>query len=226
MDKNHVVEITNELYRLTLLFPKKEPLRFKMRELADEILANSITYFNPVSNPLISPGLVENSHNLFEVLDSFFEIAKEQNWVKPVDILNLQQDYKNIKQGLKEPKKQEEQQEQEKQDQEKKEIVETASSPIQLNQGLSSVPLPEPLIVSEPPTMEKSNIEVSDRQKRILDILKQKEGVQVWEVKDSFPDVSKRTLRRDFRKLLKDGLVERKGKKNTTFYKLKTDRTI
>jgi len=40
MNKENLTQITNELYRLTLLFPKKEPLRYKMRELADDILAN------------------------------------------------------------------------------------------------------------------------------------------------------------------------------------------
>lgn len=225
MDKNRVIETTNELYKLTLLFPKKEPLRFKMRELADEILANFVTYFNPVSNPLISPGLVENSYNLFEVLDSFFEVAKEQNWVKPIDILNLQQEYKNIKHGLKEPKEQPSFAKAAEGQKEKEEIIETESSPVQLAQGLSSIPLPDPLVAPESSAMEESNVEVSDRQKIILDMLKQKEGVQVWEVKDILPDVSKRTLRRDFRKLLKDGLVERRGERNTTFYQIKKDGT-
>jgi len=40
MEKKFLLQFTNELYRLTLLFPKKEPLRYKMRELADDILAN------------------------------------------------------------------------------------------------------------------------------------------------------------------------------------------
>lgn len=43
MEKKFLLQITNELYRLTLLFPKKEPLRYKMRELADDILANFLT---------------------------------------------------------------------------------------------------------------------------------------------------------------------------------------
>jgi len=46
MDPNHLLQITNELYRLTLLFPKKEPLRYKMRELADDILADSLRITN------------------------------------------------------------------------------------------------------------------------------------------------------------------------------------
>ncbi len=222
MKKNRVLEITNELYRLTLLFPKKEPLRFKMRELADEILANFITYFNPVSKPLISPGLIESSYNLFEVLDSFFEVAKAQNWIKPTDLLKIQEEYKNIRQEMERSKQSIEQ------EQEKKEITETEPSIIQLTEGISSPSLPK--IPSSPDfsnleEIEESKAEVTGRQKIILEILKQKEGVQVWEVKDVFPDISKRTLRRDFRQLLKDGLVERKGDKNTTFYQLKGGRT-
>ena len=42
MNKDFLIQLTNDLYKLTLLFPKKEPLRYKMRELADEILANSL----------------------------------------------------------------------------------------------------------------------------------------------------------------------------------------
>ena len=41
MDKNSLIELTNKVYKLTLLFPKKEPLRYKIREVADDILACS-----------------------------------------------------------------------------------------------------------------------------------------------------------------------------------------
>lgn len=222
MDKNRVVEITNELYRLTLLFPKKEPLRFQMRELADEILAYFVVYFSPDSD-IEDSVIVKNRSSQLEALDSFFEVAKAQSWVKKDDILKLQEEYRRIIQELKEPRQQERQLSFAKATEgqrEKEEIVEQEVLPVQLTQGLDSPLLPE---TSD---LEQSRTEVSDRQKRILDILKQKEGVQVWEVKDVFPDVSKRTLRRDFKKLLNDGLVERKGERNTTFYKLKMDRTI
>ena len=49
MNKDFLLKITNELYRLTLLFPKKEPLRYKMRELADDILAQSLRITCPPS---------------------------------------------------------------------------------------------------------------------------------------------------------------------------------
>jgi len=218
MDKNRVIEITNELYRLTLLFPKKEPLRFKMREIADDILASFVASFGPSLNPK-NPAAVKSSCGLFEILDSFFEVAKQQDWVKPVDILDLQDGYKEIKQGIEK-------------DVEQVEAIDNKEPEPQKQKpeepGVIQMPAPqvEAIKISEKTIdVEESKAEVSERQKVILDILKQKEGVQVWEVKDVFPDISKRTLRRDFRKLLEDGLVEREGERNTTFYKLKNDRT-
>ena len=218
MDKNRVIETTNELYRLTLLFPKKEPLRFKMREIADEILANFVTYFNTSPNTQ-NLEAVKSSHSLFEILDSFFEVAKQQSWVKPIDILNLQDEYKAIKQGIEKEAKQVEtinskEPEPRKQYLEEPDVIQMPALQVE------AVKIPEKTI-----DVEQSKVEISDRQKVILDILKQKEGVQVWEVKDVLPEISKRTLRRDFKKLLKDGLVEREGERNTTFYKLKSDRT-
>jgi predicted HTH transcriptional regulator len=62
---------------------------------------------------------------------------------------------------------------------------------------------------------------INSRQERILAILKEKGRAQVWELKQIFPEVTKRTLRRDFESLLKKGIIERMGERNTTFYQLK-----
>ena len=59
-----------------------------------------------------------------------------------------------------------------------------------------------------------------DRQKKILEILKEKGRAQVGDFKKVFPEVSKRTLRRDFRSLVSQKLVDRIGEKNNTFYQI------
>jgi predicted HTH transcriptional regulator len=151
--KEKLIELTKRVYRLTLLFPKKEPLRYKIREIADEILAN---FLKETKNPTFKE---------LEILDSFFEIAKEQNWVSPREISQIQQDYKNL--------------------------------------------------------IQENRPSINERQKKILEILKEKGKIQVGQVKEFFPNVSKRTLRRDFQKLLKKGIIERIGEKNKTFYQLK-----
>jgi predicted HTH transcriptional regulator len=157
--KEKLIELTRRVYRLTQLFPKKEPLRYKIREIANEILANLL---RETKNPTIKD---------WEILDSFFEIAKEQNWVSPREISQIQQDYKNLIDGVR--------------------------------------------------PYKEDRPSINERQKKILEILKEKGKIQVGQVKEFFPNVSKRTLRRDFQSLVKKGIIERIGEKNKTFYQLK-----
>lgn len=168
--KEKLIDLTKRVYRLTLLFPKKEPLRYKIREIADEILAGVISfrYENPVRDD--PKPILKN----FEILDSFLELAKEQNWVSPKEILETQSEYKKLLNELFSP-------------------GQAPAKPTKLN----------------------------ERQKKILEILKEKGKIQVWQVKEIFPNVSKRTLRRDFQSLLKMGKIERIGERTNTFYKLK-----
>ena len=158
IDKGFLIELTNNLYRLTSLFPKKEPLRYKIREVGSDILASFVS-----SRPI--------SENL-EVLQGFLEIAKNQNWVSPAEILNLWAEYSKL---------------------------EEATTPLALDlDGQDS------------------------RRDRIIKFLREKGQAQVWQIKQVFPEVTKRTLRRDFENLLKHGLVERIGERNETYYKVKT----
>jgi len=177
MDKNFLLQITNELYRLTLLFPKKEPLRYKMREIGDEILAKCLT-LDVKQEHNQHPELVN-----LDVLDGFFEVAKSQNWVSPTEILNLQEKYSKLKENL--------------------EKLEIKNSPVKN--------------VDVRPVQNSMN----ERQEKILAVLKEKEKAQVWQIKQIFPEVSKRTLRRDFENLFKRGIIERIGERNETFYQLK-----
>lgn len=180
MKKEDLINLTNQLYHLTLLFPKKEPLRYKMREVADEILARCARSYIE-QNPVLEE---------FEVLDSFFEVAKNQNWVKLQDLLEIQKEYIKIRDEL-------------------KELTEKSKKIIQLPPAKTEIRS----------YLTKSVI--SERKQKILDILKEKGRLQVWEVKKIFPEVTKRTLRRDFESLLKQGLIERIGERNNTFYQLK-----
>jgi len=164
MNKDFLIQLTNNLYRLTLLFPKKEPLRYKMRELADDILA-------------------KQTQKDLEILDSFFEVAKAQNWVSPSNVLEIQKEYSKIREELKQ----------------------------------------SPDV--RPRKVGKIEETIPGRQQKILEVLKEKGKAQVWEIQKIFPEVTKRTLRRDFENLLNQGLIERIGERNNTFYQLKVART-
>jgi hypothetical protein len=169
MNKDFLIQLTSNLYRLTLFFPKKEPLRYKMREVADDIL--------------ISP-----SEKDLEILNSFFEVAKTQNWVSPFDVLAIQKDYDSLKEEIK--------------------LVSSKNSQI----------FPAPNSSEVLPRIINNEGNAVQRRQRIIDFLRENGRAQVWEVKQLFPEVTKRTLRRDFEQMLEQGLVERIGEKNNTFY--------
>lgn len=160
MDKEELKRILEKLYRLTLLFPKKEPLRYKIREIAIEIFSQ--VYGSKASfNPLIEK---------LDLLIDFLNFAKSQNWVKNSKINEVIEGYEKIREELK----------------------------------------------------ERNNImKLNFRQEKILDILKEKKRVQVGDLKEIFPNLSKRTIRRDLVQLVKLGYVLRTGEVSTTFYQLK-----
>ena len=208
IDKKQIIGITNRLYRLTLLFPKKEPLRYRIREIANNILADSIAL-----NISKSQELVFNMEKNLEILNTYFEVAKWQNWVSYFDILSIEKEYDRIRQVI-----------------EKKEDERIV--PILLPPNLNQEKLPQkPIIIEEKqelkekkqekPVLIKKTESLNSRKEKILEVLREKGKVQVWEISRILPDVSKRTLRRDFVQLLDQELIERIGQRNDTFYQLR-----
>ena len=251
MNKNDIIELTNKLYRLTLLFPKKEPLRYKIREIADDILADSIILeVFQSSNPNRFANLsytfsrqklqdLEKSKRKeviftftrdLEVLNSYFEIAKWQNWVSFFDILEIEEEYDKIKEEIAELSKNEINSLflEEKQDFNKKIDSETeekenslVQAPLEVNE-LEEKPINDKPIIGQINQITNQTEEILDSRKvKILEILKEKGKMQVGEVSGIFSEVSKRTIRRDFVQLLEQGLIERIGEKNDTFYQLR-----
>ncbi len=211
MDKEKLINLTNKLYNLTIFFPKKEPLRYKTREAADEILDNIVSWevigrSNPVKFLAVDKSnkeeiIFETEKNL-EILKSYFKIAKWQNWVSYFDLLKIEEEYDIIKRDFKEEIK----------EQIKKSAEGNDSKIKKTDRGMP------PVIAS---IVSVGDQELDPRKRKILEFLKEKEKVQVWQVKEIFPQVSKRTLRRDFEQLLKIDIIERMGERNNTFYRLK-----
>jgi hypothetical protein len=182
LSKEELIKLTGELYGLTRLFPKKEPLRSRLRALADDVLADFVRFNAKGTTELIKS---------IEAIESLLAVAKEQNWVKSGEILKLAEDYANLKRTWEDIGSQ------------------TLEQPI-LNFGLDFA-------------RQSKN---EQRHQQILEIVKEKGKIQVWELKKLFPELSKRTLRRDFEHLLSLGLVQRIGDKSQTYYMYRTeDRT-
>ncbi len=190
-----LIDNTKHLYRLTLLFPKKEPLRYKARETASNILNNYTLRKRLLSE---NPGYFAKDQKtryqevLFEIqkdLDILFnqlEIAKYQNWASYFEVLELQEKYQKTDLEI------------------KKEIKELV-----FNKNTEKKPL-----------VEKKTTKLDPRKEKIIEAIKNQEKVQVQDIVKVLPSVSKRTIRRDFNDLMEKGIIKRIGKGNETFYAL------
>ena len=217
MTRENLIWLTKEVYRLTLLFPKKEPLRYKMREIADDILTECLrlNLKQELKQDISPKEYMGDSRADLEVLDAFFDVAKEQNWVSPEEILKLQENYSKLKDELKT----------------ETDLEMTLTLPLDKEKEAKNefimLPLKEDKSSSHPFVAAREAEEdcsISERQEKILAFLKEQGRAQVWQIKQVLPEVTKRTLRRDFESLLKKGLVERAGERNNTFYQVPSER--
>lgn len=102
MVKEDIFKLTSALYRVTALFPKKEPLKFALRNKALKVFS-SLSVSGQSLNFLSESEKIDIlKRSLFYIneLNLFFRLAKEQKWV---DILNfevLEKGYFEIKEAL------------------------------------------------------------------------------------------------------------------------------
>ncbi|MBZ9572634.1 DeoR family transcriptional regulator [Patescibacteria group bacterium] len=179
MEKDYLIKLSLAVYRVTEVFPAQEPLKFAIREKANQILADLVCQ---EQKSKVSEQILGN----IEVLKGYFELAKGQKWIDERNFFVLEKEYDKIREEIKKGSLKKE-----------KKLVKPRSEK-------NSLPF--------------NNLR-NERWRKILEVLKQKERVQIWELKNIFPQVSKRTLRRDFDYLLRKGLVERIGDGKGTFYR-------
>lgn len=245
MDKEGLIRLTNELYRLSALFPKKDPLRYKMRELGIDILADFIRFANTPPGPA-TKDLAFSIRRGVTVLEGFFEVVKVQHWVKNEELLQLSAQYDKVKaevevrsqaiekEALIIPEEEappppeeirEEIVREEVTEKPAEKAPETPPAPaIELPQtpSPSSSPLPsQDEIQTGPPKkvlFDPSTLH-NKRQQKILKLLQEKREIQIGQLAKDFPEVSRRTLLRDLEKLSQLGVVKKKGSGRGAHYK-------
>lgn len=207
MDEDFLIQATNDIYRLTLFFPKKEPLKYKMREIASDILADGNKYIiNPIRNEN-SNGVKDLLINDLKTLNGFFEVVKKQQWVSHSDILVVQKKYVSLLEELENYSEHSQQ----------GPTSLTRASRASEARRKNEISLNRSKVAEDGPRQ----IQITDRQKKILSYLENKDKTQIQDVKQVFPEVTKRTLRRDFEQMLNQGLIKRIGERNETCYQIK-----
>ncbi len=193
MDKRYFFELTNKLYRMTLSFPKQETLRRRMRGLADEILMDLVVILEGDQKEKRDAAF--NVEKNIRLLDTCFELSKNQNWVEIEELKNIQSDYLVIKREVEEFN-----------NNNRKEMKEEVKEEVK-----EKITAPDKKETSKP---------LSKRQEKIMEFLKEKEKAQVKDIQEILPKITKRTLRRDLAVLTEQGKLKKIGKGNMTYYQI------
>ena len=203
-------QITNAVYKAIEFFPE-DPLKGKTKEKALEIMEGLVWVFgNPGPIASQKAQLTYQVLENIEVLKTYLRLAKSQGWLDKLNFLILAKEYDRIKDDLQ------------------------PASPPKFSEGKfrrasrimqraandpSSFAKEERVETPDKPIKVFSD-QISERQQKIIEVLKQQEKAQVADFKRVFPDISKRTLRRDLDDLLKRGMIVRTGEWNQIVYKI------
>jgi len=86
--KERIIALTLALYKVTAILPENEVLRHKIRETANDILADLLC-----SNP-------KEIKEKIDLLIAYFQVAMAQNWLDEKNFLVLKREYKGVKQRI------------------------------------------------------------------------------------------------------------------------------
>ena len=195
--KEFYIRLTLGVYKVSQLFPKKEPLKADIRELADEILA-SLLCDSHQEHP---QGCSEN----IELIQNLFNLAESRGLADPRNFSVLRREYARIgdfcaekveKVGKTVPAR----------------IATPARQPNGSHGGGQSVAGGE---------NSSRNGKNKNRQEVILGILKNNGKVKMSDLIKSFPDINRRTILRDLGVFCQSGMVERNGGGRGACYTIK-----
>jgi len=219
--KERIIAITLALYKVTDFLPEKEVLRYKIREMANDILADLVCLET------------EETGKKINILIAYFQVAMLQNWIGKKNFLVLEREYQDIKQEIEEIEQTEEIQEIQKIEeindftkqeiQEIQEIKEVNNFVEQEIQEIERKPVKIIQKVSKPKEkLEKSVIAGNSRKKRqdkILELMEKQGRITLEQLKKDLSQVCPRTLRRDINDLVEENLIQRirKSKKDVLF---------
>jgi len=144
----------------------------------------------------LATSMVSDSSKIIAEIDSllgYLKVANGQGWLSNANYILIENEYTKIISDISKV--------------DKKETVETTSLVLNKKEAKDSNFFDIPK-------------EIPDRQKKIVEFLRHKNGAQVMDLQVFLKNVTKRTIRRDLDELLKKGMVLRHGEFNKVFYKL------
>lgn len=195
------IKIASSTYKVVDFFPEADPIKNKAKEKV-LLITEELTFIfsKNLTDNYIDVGdalKIEQILANIDTLLNYLNIAKDQDWVDKINFLILQKEYATIKSEL-------------------NILIDKYKFTEKIGDNRQNIKKTENI----------EDIELSERQKKILDLMKNNERTQVSDIIKILPNVTKRTIRRDIEELLSSGKVIRFGQFNQVFYKLSEDKMV
>ena len=217
MTKDNIFKLTLALYRVTALFPKKEPLKFSLRQKALKIFSS--LSISKGSAELLSSAekanILKNNILYIDSIRSLFELAKKQEWIDNRNFSILEAEYGRLDQVLRARYSQ-------------------MTEPLALAAGSvfkqSSETDRQPAAIMDLAEEEqRGDVEikrdffekkdgVSLLEKKILEALKGKGRMKSGQLREVLPDLNRRSILRKLNELKDKKMVDTSGTGPNTFY--------
>jgi len=192
MNIEEIIKLTNAVYKVTELFPAKDPLKTAIRKEALDVL-----FFSILVAKGVDPKSKGNVFTSLKLLEAYFQISSKQGWVDERNFKILQAEYSKVKQFFEEliKKGKPEQKKQELKEEKKEEKKEITGRQIEYEK-------------------------LSDIQLKLLEILQSNVRLKPNELKKFFPKISSRSIRRELMELKKKNIICAFGSGKAVFYEI------
>ncbi len=192
MTKKFVLNLALFLYKETEYWVGQNYLRDKARALMEDIVSEFILWEH--SNPKETH--LSHLRSLVSELKETLVLARNRELISRENYLLVVKELDNLLKDI--------------------ERNTLASSPSRTKRKEEKESTKDALVF----TQKTNQSSLSERQRKILDIVKEKKMIQVSQLQPYFPGITKRTLRRDLRALLEKGFLKRKGEGSSVTYLL------
>ncbi|MDD5696697.1 MAG: hypothetical protein PHO90_01825 [Candidatus Pacebacteria bacterium] len=194
MNAEGIIKLTNAVYKVTDLFPPKDPLKTAIRKEALDVLFFSILALKGFSS--------KNRGNVFislKLIEAYFQVSSKQKWVHERNFEVLQIEYDKVRQFF-------------------EALSKKNNRPETKKQGITEKALREEK--SEIAGRQIEYEKLSDIQLRVLEVLQNKGQLKPNEINGFFPKLSSRSIRRELRELREKHIINSSGSGKAIFYQI------
>ena len=206
MNTDFFVRLIVATHKVVNTLPKEDLLRTQVQDSANKLLVSLILLAqeNPMAAEQRRTVATKAIREIGELM-AYLNYAKRIAQINPQNFVVLEREYNKVGEFLRK--------------------LHQSNTELALYQAGSGAALSRsPKSFSPKPP--KSDLgapksDLSTRQTRILELMRNKPKVQVWELQKVLPEVTKRTLRRDLDGLLERSFIIRQGEWNQVFYQIR-----